>query len=219
MQTVTSFLTIRARIAGVALALCSAAMPVHGASQEWLFRVFLGEQEVGEHRFRLEQNAEGTMLKSQARMNVRLLGFNAFSYVHDATERWAGDCLDRIESRTDSNGRPYAVTGERTGDVFRVQTLKATESLPRCIMSFAYWNPKILGQRRLLNPQSGEFVELSVESRGMETIATRGVTMEAKRYTLSGRKLRIDVWYAPDGTWVGLESMTDAGRVLRYVRS
>lgn len=219
MHTLPSQPARHGRIASVAMALSLAAMPVQGASQEWIFRVFLGEQEVGEHRFRLDQRAEGTLLRSQARMNVKLLGFNAFSYVHDATERWTGDCLDRIESQTDRNGRPYAVTGERTDEGFRVQTLKATEALPRCIMSFAYWNPKILGQRQLLNPQTGEYVDVSVESKGMETITARGTTVDARRYTLVGRKLRIDVWYARDGTWVGLESMTDAGRVLRYVRT
>lgn len=219
MQTSASGLSRSFRVAGLALALASTAMPVPAAAQEWRFRVFLGEQEVGEHRFQLERGSEGTTLRSQARMNVKLLGLNAFSYVHEATERWSGDCLERIESKTDRNGRPYAITGERTDDAFRVQTLKATEALPRCIMSFAYWNPKILGQRRLLNPQTGEYVDISVESKGTETITTRGTTIDAKRYSLVGRKLRIDVWYGPDGAWVGLESMTDAGRVLRYVRT
>jgi hypothetical protein len=192
---------------------------VHGASQEWRFQVFLGEQEIGEHRFRLEQTGASATLRSEARMNVRLFGLNAFSYVHEASERWSGDCLQRIESRTDRNGHPYAVTGERLDDAFRVQTLKATESLPACIMSFAYWNPKILDQRQLLNPQTGEFVDIRVEPRGTETIVTRGATVDARRYTLIGRKLKIDVWYGPNGAWVGLESMTDAGRVLRYVRT
>lgn len=219
MQPCVSGLWRSIGIAGVAVALASFALPARAAAQEWRFRVFLGEQEVGEHRFQLERRSEGATLRSQARMNVKLLGLNAFSYVHEATERWSGDCLERIESKTDRNGRPYAISGERTDDAFRVQTLKATEALPRCIMSFAYWNPKILGQRQLLNPQTGEYVDISVESKGIETITARGTTIDAKRYSLVGRKLRIDVWYGPDGAWVGLESMTDAGRVLRYVRT
>lgn len=219
MQSFGAGLELRTYGAALALVLVSTLMPIEAAAQEWRFRVFLGEQEVGEHRFQLERGTEGSTLRSQARMNVKLLGLNAFSYVHEATERWSGDCLERIESRTDRNGRPYAVTGERTEVAFRVQTLKASEALPRCVMSFAYWNPKILGQRQLLNPQTGEYVDITVEAKGTESITTRGATIDAKRYSLVGRKLRIDVWYGPDGAWVGLESMTDAGRVLRYVRT
>ena len=32
-------------------------------------------------------------------------------------------------------------------------------------------------------------------------------------------KLKIDLWYAPDGTWLALESMTEQGARLRYVLS
>lgn len=208
---------LRRWILAAAVASVSATAPAHGTVTEWQFRVFLGEREVGEHRFRLEQHADGARLHSHARMNVRLLGVTAFSYTHEAQERWQGDCLERIDAKTDRNGRPYAVSGERIQNAFRVQTLKTSEVLPACVMSFAYWNPKILQQRRLLNPQNGEFVDVSVESKGSETLSARGTATEATRYTLAGRKLRIDLWYTADGRWVGLQSITDGGQLLRYV--
>jgi len=146
-----------------------------------------------------------------------VLGLSAFSYVHAADEHWRGECLERIESKTDQNGRAYAVTGTREDEHFRVRTLKSTTELPACVMSFAYWNPNIVRQRRLLNPQNGDYEEITVEDKGMENVSTRQGTLSARRYTLVGRKARIDLWYTQNGQWVGLESTTDIGRPLRYI--
>lgn len=199
------------------LGILACAPAAQATPTEWRFAVMLGDREIGEHRFRLEPQADGRQLRSEARFNIRLLGINAFSYVHEATERWRGDCLERIESRTEQNGRSYAVTGTREDERFRVRTLKSSAELPACVMSFAYWNPNIVNQRRLLNPQNGEYEEITIEAKGTETIATRGGSQSARRYTLVGRKARIDLWYADDGRWLGLESTTDIGQRLRYV--
>lgn len=187
------------------------------APAEWRFVVMLGDREIGEHRFRVDQQPEGAQVRSEASFAVRLIGITAFSYNHEATERWRGDCLDRIDSKTDHNGRAYAVTGIREEERFRVRTLKSTTDFPACVMSFAYWNPNIVRQRRLLNPQNGEYEDIVVEEKGTENVTTLHGTQSARRYTLVGRKARIDVWYTADGRWVGLESTTDIGRRLRYI--
>lgn len=213
--------TIRLRITAAATALpfflAAANSSAQPAASEWRFVVMLGGHEIGEHRYRLEPIADGMRLHSEARLNLRILGFNAFSYQHEATETWRADCLERIESKTQQNARTYAVTGTREGDRFNVRTLRDSAQLPACVMSFAYWNPKVVGQRHLLNPQNGDYEDVTVETGGMETVTTSRGTLQARRHTLVGRKARIDVWYTPDGRWVGLESTTDIGQRLRYV--
>jgi hypothetical protein len=84
-----------------------------------------------------------------------------------------------------------------------------------CVMSFAYWDPRILGADRLLNSQTGELVPVQVTAQGQEAFAVRGEPRTASRYRISGRELQIDLWYA-DGNWVGLEALADGGRRLRY---
>jgi len=184
---------------------------------EWRFTVHLGEREIGQHRFRIQPNNGALESRSEANLNVKILKVNAFTYVHEATERWNGDCLERIESRTDSNGRPYEVVGRLGTDAFHVRTRTANAELPPCVMSFAYWNPKILQQQRLLNSQTGELVDVRIETKGAEQIQAGGAMRSAQRYAIIGRKLSIDVWYGPDGRWLGLESITDGGHKLRYV--
>ena len=82
-------------------------------------------------------------------------------------------------------------------------------------MSFAYWDPRILQADRLLNPQTGEWLPVRIETRGTEQVSVSGRTVTATRHRLSAPEMQIDLWYA-DGLWVGLEAAMRGGRLLRY---
>ena len=45
---------------------------------------------------------------------------------------------------------------------------------PGCVMSFAYWDPRILQADRLLNSQTGEFTAVQITPRGREAVPVRG---------------------------------------------
>lgn len=171
--------------------------------REWQFRVFLDGDEIGAHRFVLSRQGEERTLRSEARYQVKFLGFTAYRYVHEAQERWRGDCLQSLVSRTDDNGDPVAVDWRARGE---------------CVMSFAYWNPRMLVQSRLLNAQTGRLDAVTVSPRGEEPIDVRGRPVTAQRFRLSGRALEIDLWYAGD-EWVALEAQARGGRRLRYALS
>ncbi len=205
------------RRALIALLLCAAGLTPAGASQEWRFKVLLDDSEVGTHRFQVEERDGERRVQSSARFTVKFLFFDAYTYVHEARERWQGNCLAAIESRTDDNGERLSVRGTRKDDRFEVATQDGREALPGCVMSFAYWNPAMLGQARLLNAQTGEFNDVRVEPLGEEIIEVRDRTVPARRYALHARDFRIDVWYAAGTQWVQLESRTEGGRLLRYL--
>jgi hypothetical protein len=196
------------------LALIPSLAPA-STDQEWRFRVLLDGQEVGTHTYRLESRDGERRVQSDAQFNVRFLFIDAYTYIHQARERWHGDCLKAIESRTDDNGEKSSVRGARNGASFELAGSRA--ELPGCVMSFAYWNPAMLKQGRLLNAQTGELLDVRVEPLGEETVSVRGQPMAARRYALYAPKFRIDVWYAADRQWVQLESTTESGRKLRYL--
>lgn len=190
---------------------------IASTGQEWRFRVLLDEREVGSHRFRVSDGGGERRVESDARFTVKFLFIDAYTYVHQARERWQGDCLTAIESRTDDNGRQQTVRGARTAGRFEVAADRVQADLPACVMSFAYWNPAMLRQARLLNAQTGEFVAVRVEPLDEEEITVRGRSVAARRYALHAPDFRIDVWYAADRDWVQLESSTANGRRLRYL--
>jgi hypothetical protein len=207
-----------------ALALAAAAMLTAATSQaretgtrEWNFDVSLDGRPIGEHRFTLQDRGDIRELRSEALFNVRFLFINAYRYEHSAREQWLGDCLQSVDARTDTNGKPLVVAGKRENGAFRIRTGNADVLQDECVQTFAYWNPSILDARRLLNPQTGEYVDVKVLLMGREVIGGQ----QADRYRLIGKgdtPLQIDLWYTPARDWLALESVTPEGRRLQYAR-
>ena len=191
----------------------SPAAPAAGG--EWNFRVLLDGKEVGWHRYVVRGDGASTEVESRAQFDVRFLMLNAYSYRHTARERWRGACLDELESRTETNGRVEEVAAVAYDDAVVVDGPSGDARLPGCVMSFAYWDPRILRATRLLNSQTGELLPVSVAERGTERVNVAGRNVAATRHRLSAPNLQIDLWYA-DGRWVALEAPTPGGRTLRY---
>lgn len=203
-------------IAVVLLALSSAPATLASDSRSWEFSVLLDGNEIGYHRFELARQGNLEEIRSEASFDVRFLFLTAFRYRHVNKETWYDGCLASIESSTRQNGRKEAVTGELVDDVFQVDTGKGNESLADCVMSFAYWNPDFLEQRRLLNPQTGEYLPVEVQALGRQLVSARGETVDATAYRLVARDVELTVWYSDDEEWLGLESVASGGRIIRY---
>ena len=189
-----------------------ATLPVE---REWNFRVLLDGREVGWHRYVVRGEGESTEVESRAQFDVRFLFLNAYRYRHEAHERWRGACLDELESRTDTNGSVEEVAAASYDGTLVVAGPSGDARLSGCVMSFAYWDPRILGASRLLNSQTGELLPVRIEGRGVERVNVGGRSLAATRHRLSAPELQIDLWYA-DGRWVALEAPTPGGRLLRY---
>ncbi|MDH3287054.1 MAG: DUF6134 family protein [Betaproteobacteria bacterium] len=187
----------------------------HAELNTWKFRVLLDDREIGRHQFTLRSAREERELRSEARFDVRVLFVSVYSYVHEAIERWNGNCLQSLVSRTETNGESQSVSAAVRGNRLTVERFERRDEHEGCVMSFAYWNPQILNAHRLLNSQTGELLPVTVAPQGEETIKVRGQPLTAQRHRLSAPQLTIDLWYA-GGEWVALESPAKGGRRLRY---
>jgi hypothetical protein len=130
-------------------------------------------------------------------------------------ERWQGGCLKSLESTTVTNGERIAVSARASRGKLTVDRPTGRETLAGCILSFAYWDPRILEASALLNSQTGELVPVQVERLGAESVVVRGREVPAVRHRISGTGLQIDLWYAGD-RWIALEALVAKGRRLRY---
>lgn len=187
------------------------------ATDEWRFRVLLDERDIGFHNFILDEAGRQRQLTSEASFEVRMLFVTLYRYQHQAREVWRDDCLASIDSATEANGEPSTVRGQHSGDTFRVETPRGVDQLPGCVMSFAYWNPGFLRQDRLLNSQTGEYMDVEVSGPVSETLASGARMLAADRFRLSAKGMDIHLWYSPGGDWLALETIRD-GRILRYER-
>lgn len=205
-------------IATFVLATLMTSVSVAGdpAERTLMFDVFLDGKKIGYHRFEIDGPRSNAAVRSEAKFDVKFLFVTAFSYRHTAQESWAGGCLDEIQARTDSNGKQLNVVGERTDDAFVIETSEREAELPECVMSFAYWDPGFLEQPRLLNPQTGEYLEVEVEDLGSDVVRLDGREVPARSVRLTARQLDITLWYSENSEWLALESVAKGGRILRY---
>jgi hypothetical protein len=207
-------LTLLAMLPGLAAA--ASATPGDPGVQEWHFTALLDGKKIGHHRFVLTRAGDGQELRSEAQFDVKFLFFNAYRYVHESSERWQDNCLRSISARTDDNGKPFAVRGAASDGRFLLRGAGRPEALPACVMTFAYWNPAMLKQARLLNAQNGDYLDVDVTPLGPEPVRVRGTPVPAQRYALRAKGIAIDLWYSLTHDWLALESITADGHRLRY---
>jgi hypothetical protein len=201
----------------VCLACALAASPAAAApAGDSTFSVFLDDKPIGEHRFSIGGTEEARSVVSEASFTVKLLGLTVYRYRHRAVEKWRGDCLSELTATTDDDGKASRVRTEAEGDGLVVVTDAGRQALKGCVMSFAYWNPAIQRQPRLLNAQTGRSESVQVSRAGGGTVEVRGRQVAATRWRIDGPAQPIDVWYSAQGEWVGLDSMVDGGRKLVY---
>lgn len=199
------------------LAFVNLALPQLAQAKEWAFDVYLDKSKIGQHTFVLNNQ----QLTSKANFNVKVLFINAYRYEHQALEEWSEDCLTKITAHTVENKITTDVKGEKQAANFVVDDGKSTQSLPACSMTFAYWNPKILTQKQLLNPQNAEWLDVKITQLPDEALQVKGQNTNTQHYNLKGslagkNKLNIDLWYDEQKNWVALKSITPEGYVISY---
>ena len=185
-------------------------------NSRWDFTVYLDKKKIGRHSFEVTNDAGITQVRSNAKFRYNFLLIPAYRYDHNVAERWSGDCLLGLDANTVTNGDRIRVSGERNGDRFTVVSNEEAAELPECVMSFAYWNPDVLKQQQLLNPQTGEYVPVQIEAVGEDRLEVRGELVSARRYRLRAYDLDLTLWYSEDDEWLGLQSVARNGRVVRY---
>jgi hypothetical protein len=206
----------RAVVVALLAVLAGAAFAADGeaglASHVYAFHALLDDKPIGEHRFDVVVDGASRKVTSDADFDVKFLGIGVYHYRHHADEQWKGDCLDMLASTTDDDGKAARVHLERSGDVNQVRTAVSTTSVPGCLMSYAYWNPALREQTRLINPQTGKVDAVRIEPAGTGTIPVDGKPVAATRYRIVGAESPIDVWYSDKGEWIGLDSMVSGGK-------
>ena len=183
----------------------------------WNFRVLLDGQPIGRHRYTVTPHGERREVRSDASFEVRMLGFVAYRYRHQARERWQRDCLAGLDAHTDDDGRVTRIDATRDDAGLRITGGgEAPRLLPGCVLSYAYWNPAMLAQSRLLNAQTGELETLRIERVGPGSVDVAGALTPAVRWRVSGAHAPIELWYSAQGDWLGLDSTVAGGRRLSY---
>lgn len=204
------------RLTGSLLLASGMSWATSGSSADWNFDVLLNGKPIGSHHFQIEREGDRTSLLSDATFRVTLLSVPVYHYRHTSRESFRDDCLLQLDASTDENGTHEEVRGTEGESAFTVTARQGVVKLPACVMTFDYWNPRILQQSHLLNPQTGVYTAVVFTHLGPESLTVAGKSERAEAYLLTAASMKIKLWYSSDQRWLALESTTPDGKLMRY---
>jgi hypothetical protein len=200
------------------------------------FAVYRNGEEVGRHTLSFQNEGASRTVTVAVNLSVKTLGVTAYRYSHDSREMWNDKALQWLDTRTDDNGRKFAVRAQRDGKGLMVereappevapaavadQGLQAREitreRLPASILPTTNWNVGQVGQSVLLNTQYGTQAHAKITPMGREPVQTAsGATVQATRYRYTG-DLRMDQWFDGRGRWVKAVFPAFDGSMIEYI--
>mgnify|MGYP000870955184 CR=1 FL=1 len=179
-------------------------------ANKWVFDVILNNKLIGQHIFIYEDDT--TLSKANFKFEFLLMDF---IYRHNSKETWNENCLKTISSETNDDGDLYQVSGQIVSDGFLIYSNQEKTLLPQCIMTFAYGNPEILNQKKLMNSQNGEFLDINVKFIREENYILNHKKILTNLWQINGESNNGDIliylWYDKDMKWVGLKTSTPIG--------
>lgn len=181
-------------VAGLALGgmPARAALP---APAEVRYRVLRDGLHVGRHVLRLSESGGLLVAHNDIEITVRLLGIPIYRYAHVSTERWDGDRLVALDSRTEKNGKEKWLNGERRGERLVLGNQDGERrSFADSPLTTALWHPRTPYQRQLLEIEDGWMKQVDSRDLGETRVAVAGQDTPARRFHLGG-EIGSDVWY------------------------
>jgi hypothetical protein len=179
------------------------------------FNAILNDKVIGQHTFIYEDGK--TVSEANFKFEYFLMDF---IYQHKSTEAWEDSCLKTISSKTDDDGDLYEVSGHIEANQFLVTTNNETAVLPLCIMTFAYGNPKILKEKKLMNSQNGEYLDVDIQFLREEKHMVKGKEILTSLWQIEAKgddgDLLVHLWYDENMNWVSLKSQTPIGD-MQYI--
>lgn len=184
------------------------------------FDVYLDDSPIGFHRVNVERLEQEKRVRVEADMKVDFLFFTAFSYQHEANERWQEGCIVQLDTSTNDDGEKLKVSGTRTENGLEVVTQSDRKLIDGCVHTFAYWDVNLLSSAsHLLNTQNGSYEPARLTMQDAQPLQFKGEAFGSKRYRLEvGEGVAINLWYSDDYQWQALETEVAGGRKLRYLR-
>jgi len=201
------------------LAACSSAVASDGVpyGQTLSFVVMRQGQPIGSHKLTFERDGNHLKVSTSIDLAVKLVGITAYRYSHRAQEVWDGDALASLTSRTDDDGKAYAVQANRTAEGIVVQAQGAGRIvLPATIIPSSHWNVRQVTQTILLNTQKGNEARVKITALGREAVKTSSTTLQATHYRYDG-DVKMDQWFDDRGRWVKMAFAGSDGSPTEYV--
>lgn len=180
------------------------------------FTVLRKGKPFGSHKLSFDRTDDGTLtVTTDVDLKVKFGPITAFRYRLDSVEEWVDGQLMRLNGTSNSDGRKGEVSAEATGETLIVESTKFDGTLPVTMIPSSHWNRLQVYQDRMLSTETGEVLDIEVETIGTDMVAVNGGMIETTHYRLKS-DLTVDLWYDNQSRWVKLAFQV-RGQDIEYV--
>ncbi|MEO1660479.1 MAG: DUF6134 family protein [Pseudomonadota bacterium] len=180
------------------------------------FTVLRKGKPFGQHVLTFDRDENGALtVTTDVDLQVKFGPITAFRYRLDSIETWVDGQLNSLNGRSNSDGRKANVTGNLVNAGFQVDSTEYNGVLPGTVIPSSHWNRMQVYQDRMLSTETGEVLDIEVETIGPDTVMVDGEEVEATHYRLSS-DLTVDLWYDQQSRWVKL-AFEVRGQDIEYV--
>ena len=159
----------------------------------------------------------GFKVTTDVDLTVKFGPITAFKYRLDATETWADGQLVGLSGKSNSDGDKGRVEAINTGGELVVDSTLFNGALPLSTIPSSHWNILQVKGDQMLSTETGEVLDIDVETIGTDTVMVGGEPVEATHYRLKS-DLVVDLWYDDQNRWVKL-IFEARGQTIEYVLS
>ena len=102
--------------------------------KEWYFNVYLDDSPIGYHHFILNQQDDTQQVFIKAEFDIKLMFFSIYTYLHENSETWQGQCLEKLSSSTNDNGEQQYVSLQKKDQQFVIETHQDSKTINSCLL-------------------------------------------------------------------------------------
>ncbi len=161
------------------------------------FTVYVDAKKAGDVHMTINRQDDGTTAVS-CDTDVRVGAIiTVYRYSYRGREQWKDGVLQRFESKSNDNGKPYTVTATAAEDGLHVRVNDVEHTAPADACLTSYWSQpdaKLANQTiPILDADTGRDLHGKVQFVGPEKYGAEGQTVQHIR--LTGKDVAIDLWY------------------------
>lgn len=180
------------------------------------FTVLRKGKPFGRHLLTFERSDNGVLtVTTDVDLQVKFGPITAFKYRLDSVENWLGGQLTALSGKSNSDGRKGTVLATSEDGALTVESTKYTGKLPLTTIPSSHWNRLQVYQNQMLSTETGELLDIEVETIGADTVMVGGEAVPATHYRLKS-DLTVDLWYDAQSRWVKLAFQV-RGQDIEYV--
>lgn len=140
---------------------------------------------IGDYSNSIDRGSEETVVRTQIRLLVEVLGIVLHREEAERTERWRGDRLIAFHGVTTVNGEPSVIVGEARADGFVITTPRGVVVAPVDVRPSNPWSAEFLRADTMMLSDSGKLEHVRISQPKDAVILVNNGNILAREYEIS----------------------------------